>query len=103
MPLPVAGVLEFMLGTSSSIPLSLYCDASAARGALKAGYSKQMRHLGKTMGVSIAFLKHVIDSNGLKVHAIMSEKNSSDLHTKPLPRTTFEGHKATMGIRQAKL
>ena len=84
--------------------MHLLCDASAARGALAAGFSKQMRHLPKTMGVSIAFLHHVIQSQGLKVHCVKSEDNSSDIHTKPLPRSTFEGHRASMGIRQlAKL
>ena len=83
-----------------TLPLRLFIDANAAIGAIKAGYSRQMRYLSKTQGVSIAWLAHVIDKLKIGIFEIDTGDNSADIHTKELVRALFERHCWTMGLRR---
>jgi len=99
MLLPISGVMEFLMPMQDNISMELHIDASVARGAIRTGYSKQMRYITKTHGVSIAWLHAVVQKLDIKVVPVASEDNSSDVHTKPLTRAVFEKFRDAMGVK----
>jgi hypothetical protein len=87
--LPIQELFEKLLGTK----LWLMCkvDNTQALAAAKKGYSKKLRHLGRTQRVSLGFLNELIEDSDLKVsmdYASTTEQKA-DIFTKSMQPAAF--------------
>eukprot|EP00931_Biecheleriopsis_adriatica_P065039 TRINITY_DN3965_c1_g1_i1.p1 TRINITY_DN3965_c1_g1~~TRINITY_DN3965_c1_g1_i1.p1 ORF type:complete len:1301 (-),score=320.83 TRINITY_DN3965_c1_g1_i1:1146-5048(-) len=96
---PLLAAAEEMFG--SSLPLDLLTDNDAARAAFQQGYSRKLRYLKKHQRVSLGFVRDLMEKLGL-VGRIDSDKNNSDVHTKPLSKVSFQKHCDDMGVKDCK-
>ena len=79
---------------------TLHTDSDSARSSFQSGYSRKLRYLKKNQRVSVAFVADALAQIGGRVAREDSERNSADLHTKPLERVLFHRHRAFMGVTQ---
>jgi hypothetical protein len=91
--LKVLALVELMCG--KTVKSRIYSDANAAIGVVMAGYSEQMKHLRKSLGVSIAWLSDVVKkvTTDRRIDKVDTEANVSDVLTKVLGQVAFLRHK----------
>jgi hypothetical protein len=78
--LPLLDLLEIL--SSSSWPVVLHEDNTAAKSVIEGSRSKELRHLGRTHKISVRSLQEVYAREGWKVDYIKSELNKADVFTK---------------------
>ena len=78
----------------------VHVDNDAANVSFTQGYSRKLRYMRKHQRVSLGFIKDGLDGTGGEVLRVDTDKNNSDLHTKPLGRVAFEKHREAMGVVQ---
>ena len=98
--IPALEFLEQALGRS--IPLRVFVDASVCKAAAEKGSSKQMRHISKTQGVDLAWLRDAVRAVPIELLKTSSQENIADALTKPLPGPRTVMLREKVGVVPAK-
>ena len=77
--------------------LIVYTDSQSAIDMATSPNNFNQR--SKHMDLKYHFLKEQVGLNVLKLQKVPSADNTADVFTKPLPRTTFEHHRAHLGLQ----
>ena len=75
-----------------------FTDNETAEGAIRAGFSKGLRHLKKHHRCSLGLLSETFARSDSDLRRVKSEENPSDIGTKALDGVTFEKHLKSLGI-----
>lgn len=91
---PLGGTLDQCLGRD--VDLEHDIDSSAALSAVEKGVSLALRYMRKVKRVSIAALHDM--ARLIRARKIESDKNESDVLTKPMKKETLVQHKKSLGF-----
>jgi hypothetical protein len=100
--LPIQELFETLLG--SKLWVMCKVDNTQALAAAKKGYSKRLRHLGRTQRVSLGFLNELIEDPDLRVcmeYASTTEQKA-DIFTKAMHPSAFVKARALISMRECR-
>ena len=81
-------------------PMKLYCDNE---GTVQVSKNRMMSRKIKHLEVDYFIMRDYIEQNKLEVLSIPTDKNISDIMTKPLGRNKFARFRAALGVRKPSL
>ncbi len=100
--LPIQELFETLIG--SKLWLMCKVDNTQALAAAKKGYSKRLRHLGRTQRVSLGFLNELIEDSDLKVRMDYAStlEQKADIFTKAMQPAAFAKARALISMSECE-
>ena len=92
-------LLDFLESIRLNAPFVLLVDNDQARAAANSGYSKSLKYVKKSAGICISFLHHCVTEQLVEILRVDSERNTSDIMTKPVAAEAFWLHVRSLGVR----
>ena len=83
--LPALDIWELILGKTGSLNIDMFEDNDACITIFRAGRNPNMRHIGRTHRISIAWLYERLKGPDVDMFRADSELMAADIFTKPFP------------------
>ena len=94
--LPIMDALEKILGVNLGVRVLV--DASVCKTAAEKGTSTQMKHISKSQGVDLFWLRDIVRRTDVQLDKVSSADNLADLLTKPLHGRRVQELSETVGV-----
>lgn len=94
--LVLLGLVERVYG--GRVRTNILDDSDVARTAIRGSNHSKLRYMAKHPGISLAFLRDVLEQNCIELERVDSADNVADIFTKALRKDVFLKHFRALGL-----